>query len=61
MSAQPPYVAYAVIMSTFLGWIALTGALAAKLHRTPTERTAFDLAVLGLATFKGRGRSPATR
>jgi len=52
VSATPPYAAYAGIMSTFLGGVALTGALAAKLHRTPPERTAFDLAVLGLATFK---------
>ena len=48
----PPYAAYAGIMSTFLGGVALTGLLAGKLRRTPPERTAFDLAVLGLATFK---------
>ena len=52
MTEQPPYAAYAGIMSTFLGGVALTGLLARKLRRTPTERTAFDLAVLGLATFK---------
>jgi hypothetical protein len=39
-------------MATFLGGVALSGALAGKLRRTPPERTAFDLAVLGLATFK---------
>ena len=52
MSPRPPYGAYAGIMSTFLGGIALTGALAGRLQRTPPERRAFDLAVLGLATFK---------
>ena len=52
LTETPPYAAYAGIMSTFLGGVALTGLLARKLRRTPTERTAFDLAVLGLATFK---------
>ena len=51
-ASRPPYAAYAGIMSTFLGGVAVTGILAGKLRRSPPERTAFDLAVLGLATFK---------
>jgi hypothetical protein len=48
----PPYAAYAGIMSTFVGGVALTGLLAGRLSRTPPERRALDLAILGLATFK---------
>jgi hypothetical protein len=51
-SASPPYTAYAAIMATFLGGVALTGVLAHRLRRLPREQRAFDLAVLGLATFK---------
>jgi Protein of unknown function (DUF1360) len=49
---RPPYPAYAAIMGTFIGGIALTGAFAGRLRRSPPERAALDLAVLGLATFK---------
>src|SRR6476646_10781387 len=37
---RPPYGAYAGIMSTFLGGVAVTGILAAKLRRSPPEQTA---------------------
>ena len=50
--ASPPYAAYATILTTFLGGLALTGVLAHRLRRRPPEQTVFDLAVLGLATFK---------
>jgi hypothetical protein len=39
-------------MSTFVGGLALTGAVAHRLRRNPPERSALDLVVLGLATFK---------
>jgi hypothetical protein len=39
-------------MGTFVGGVALTAGLAARLRRRPQEQTPFDLAVLGLATFK---------
>ena len=48
----PPYAAYAGIMSTFVGGLAVAGALAGALGRDPREHTSLDLAVLGLATFK---------
>jgi hypothetical protein len=49
----PPYRAYAAIMSTYAGGLALAGVLARRLDREPREHTALDLAVLALATFKG--------
>jgi hypothetical protein len=52
---QRPYPAaasYATIMSTFVGGIALTSLLGSRLGRRLLDRGPFDLAVLGLATFK---------
>jgi hypothetical protein len=51
--AVPPYRAYAAIMGAFVGGLAVAGALARRLGRDPREHDALDLAVLGLATFKG--------
>jgi hypothetical protein len=51
-SASPPYRAYAAIMGTFVGGLAVAGALARALDRDAREHDALDLAVLGLATFK---------
>ncbi len=39
-------------MGTFVGGLALAGALAHLLDRDPRDRDTLDLAVLGLATFK---------
>jgi Protein of unknown function (DUF1360) len=50
---QPPYGAYAAIMGAFTGGLATAGAVAHALGRDPRENTALDLAVLGLASFKG--------
>jgi Protein of unknown function (DUF1360) len=52
VTSSPPYRAYAAIMGTFAGGIALAGGLAALLGRDAREHDALDLAVLGLATFK---------
>jgi len=49
---QPPYAAYAGIMSAFAGGLAAAGALAKLLGREPRENTALDLGVLSFATFK---------
>ena len=49
---RPPMTAYAGILGTFAGGLALAGALARLLDRDPSEHTPFDFAVLGLATFK---------
>jgi hypothetical protein len=49
---SPPYRAYAGIMTTFAGGLALAGGIAKLLGRDPREHGALDLAVLGLATFK---------
>jgi len=49
---RPPMTAYAWILGTFAGGLALAGALARLLDRDPSEHTPFDFAVLGLATFK---------
>ena len=49
---RPPYNAYAGILGTFVGALALTGALARLLGRDPRDDNALDLTVLGLATFK---------
>ena len=51
-TTSPPYGAYATIMGTFAGGLALAGALARALGRDPRENTTLDLAVLGAATFK---------
>jgi hypothetical protein len=48
----PPYAAYAGIMAAFTGGLAAVGGLAKLLHRDPREQSAFDLVLLGLATFK---------
>jgi hypothetical protein len=52
VQTRPPYNAYAGIMATFAGGLALAGALARLLDRDPGEYDALDLAALGLATFK---------
>ena len=49
---QPPYGAYAAITGTFVGGLALAGALARLLDRDPQEHTALDLVTLAAATFK---------
>src|SRR5438128_3920575 len=51
-AGRPPYGAYAVMVSTFAGGLAVAGALAHLFHRDPREHDALDLAVLGAATFK---------
>jgi hypothetical protein len=51
-SSNPPYAAYAALVSTFFGGIALTAMVSERLHHRSPKRSAFDLAVLGLATFK---------
>jgi hypothetical protein len=51
-TTQPPMHAYAGIMGTFVGGLALAGALARLLDRDAGEHDTLDLAVLGLATFK---------
>ncbi len=51
-TTAPPYSAYAAIMGTFVGGVAVTGAVATRLRRRPPGQGALDLAVLGLATFK---------
>lgn len=52
VSAPPPYGAYATLLGTFLGGVAATGVLAARLGRPNNPRGVLDLLVLGLATFK---------
>jgi hypothetical protein len=51
-TTQPPYAAYAGIMSVFAGCLAAAGALARLLDRDPEEHTALDFAVLAAATYK---------
>ena len=51
-TSRPPYNAYAGIMGTFVGGLALAGALAHLLDRDPRDGDTLDLAVLALATFK---------
>src|SRR5437868_9263719 len=51
-AGRPPYGAYALIVSTFAGGLAVAGGLAHLLHRDPREHDALDLVVLGAATFK---------
>ena len=49
---SPPYTAYAAIMGTFAGGLALAGAVAHLLGRNPREHTTLDFAVLCAASFK---------
>ena len=51
-AGRPPYGAYAVIVSSFAGGLAVAGALAHLFHRDPREHDALDLVVLAAATFK---------
>ena len=51
-TTHPPYSAYATIMGTFVGGLAVAGTLARLLGSDPRENTTLDLAVLGAATFK---------
>ena len=48
----PPYAAYAAIMGTFAGGLAVAGVLGRLLDRDPQCQTALDLTVLAAATFK---------
>jgi len=48
----PPYRAYAAIMGTFVGGLALVGALAHALDRDAQEQSWLDLATLAAASFK---------
>jgi len=48
----PPYGAYATIMGTFCGGLALAGGVARLLGRDPREHTVLDFAVLCAASFK---------
>jgi hypothetical protein len=52
LRTRRPYGAYAGITGTFVGGLALAGALAHLLDRDPREHDALDLVVLGAATFK---------
>jgi hypothetical protein len=49
---RPPYAAYAAIMGTFAGGLAVTGVLARLLGREPRQHTALDLVTLVAANFK---------
>ena len=49
---SPPYAAYAAIMGTFAGGLALAGGIAHLLGRDPREHTALDFAVLCAASYK---------
>jgi hypothetical protein len=50
-TTHPPYRAYGGIMGTFVGGIAVAGALARLLDRDPRSDGPLDLVVLGAATF----------
>ena len=52
VSERPPHGAYAAIMGTFAGGLAVAGAVARALGRDPQCHTALDFAVLGAASFK---------
>jgi hypothetical protein len=52
VTPRRPYGAYAGIAGTFVGGLAVAGALAHLLDHDPRENGALDLAVLGAATFK---------
>jgi hypothetical protein len=49
---RPPYAAYAAIMGTFAGGLAVAGAIARALDRDPQCHTALDFVVLSAASFK---------
>ena len=51
-TTTPPYPAYAGIMATFVGGLAVAGGIARLLGRDVREQSALDLVVLGAATFK---------
>jgi hypothetical protein len=51
-TTQPPYRAYAGIMGTFVGGLALAGGFARLFDRDPRSDGPLDLVVLGAATFK---------
>jgi uncharacterized protein DUF1360 len=51
-TTRRPYGAYAGIMATFVGGLAVAGGLAHLLDRDARDHDALDLAVLGVATFK---------
>jgi hypothetical protein len=52
MERRPPYEAYAAIMGTFAGGLALAGALSRLLGRDPQCQSTLDLTVLCAASFK---------
>ena len=52
VSERPPYGAYAAIMGTFAGGLAVAGTIARALDRDPQCHTALDFVVLGAASFK---------
>jgi Protein of unknown function (DUF1360) len=52
LTTRRPYGVYAGITGTFVGGLAVAGALAHLLDRDPHEHDALDLVVLGAATFK---------
>jgi hypothetical protein len=49
---RPPHRAYALILGTFAGGLAASGALAKALDRKPQCQTALDFVVLSAASFK---------
>jgi hypothetical protein len=51
-TTRPPHRAYAAITGTFVGGLALAGALGRLFDRDPRGHDALDLGVLALATFK---------
>jgi hypothetical protein len=52
MTTPRPYGAYAGIAGTFLGGLAVAGALAHLLDHDPRDNSTLDFVVLGAATFK---------
>ena len=51
-AVAPPYGAYAAIMATFAGGLAVAGGVARLLGRDPREHTWLDFAVLSAASYK---------
>ena len=49
---RPPYGSYAAIMGTFVGGVAVAGALARRLDRDLRDQTWLDLVTLSAASFK---------